>query len=59
MDALTSTKESALQGGLLSLMWWPGQEGHLGENRYMCMYGWVSLPWPEAITTLLVSYTPI
>ena len=26
---------------LLSVMWQPGQEGSLGENWYICTYGWV------------------
>ena len=30
----------------------------LGENGYMCMYGWVPCCSPEPITTLLISYTP-
>ena len=31
------------QGTLLSVMWQPGQEGSLGKNGYMYMYGWVAL----------------
>ena len=31
------------QGTLLNVMWQPGWEGSLGENGYMCMYGWVPL----------------
>ena len=31
------------QGTLLSVTWQPGWEGSLGENGYMCIYGWVPL----------------
>ena len=34
-------------------------EGSLGENGYMYMYGWVPSRSPEAITVLLICYTPI
>ena len=34
------------QGTLLNGMWQPGWEGSLGENEYMCMYGWV----PQLLT---------
>ena len=27
------------EGTLLNVMWQPGQEGSLGENTYMFMYG--------------------
>ena len=30
-------------GTLLDVVWQPGWEGSLGENGYMCRYGWV--PW--------------
>ena len=41
-------------GTLLNVMWQPGWEGSLGENRYRCMYGWVPLLSPEATTTLSI-----
>ena len=30
-------------GTLLNIMWQPGWEGSWGENKYMYMYGWVTL----------------
>ena len=31
------------QRSLLIVMWQPEREGHLEENEYMYMYGWVTL----------------
>jgi len=39
-------------------MWWPGWEGSLGENGYMCLAESLC-PTPETIVTLLIGYTPI
>ena len=51
-DLLYSTRKSA------QCYVQPGWEGSLGENGYMCMYGWVpSLFWN--ITTLFISCAPI
>ena len=53
-------------GVLLSVMWWPGWEGSLGENgdiyiyTHMYIYMAESLFCPlETITTLLIGYSPI
>ena len=43
-------------GILFSVMWWPGWEGSLGENKYMFMFGRVTCCSPETITTLLIGY---
>ena len=40
-------------------MWQPGWEGSLGENAYMNMYAESLCCASEAITTLLIGYTPI
>ena len=40
-------------------MWQPGEEGSLGENVCMCIYGWSLCCTPETITTLLTGYTTI
>ena len=34
-----------VHGTLLNVMWWPGQEGSLDENKHMRinMYGWDAL----------------
>ena len=47
-------------GSLLNVMWQTGWEGVLGENGYMCAYGWLSpCPCsPETITTLLINWSP-
>ena len=29
------------RGNMFNVMWQPGWEGSLGQNGYMCMYGWV------------------
>ena len=49
VNRLKKKKKSVLmsyhiaQGTLFSVMWQPGQEGSLGKNGYMYMYGWVAL----------------
>ena len=42
------------QGTLLSVLWWPGWEGSLGENGYMAES--LHCP-PETITILSFGYT--
>ena len=47
-------------GTLLSVTWWPGWEGSLGENGYVCIYMAESLFCPpETVTTLLIGYSPV
>ena len=49
----------AAQGTLLSVIWQPGWEGSLGRMD-TCMYMAESLCCsPEAVTTLLIGYSPI
>ena len=47
------------QGTLPTVVWQPGWQGSLGENRYTCIHVAESLGYaPETITTLLIGYTP-
>ena len=44
---------------LLSILWQPGWEGSLGENGYLKYMSEPLCCSPEAITILLIGYTPI
>ena len=41
---------------LLNVICHSGWEGGLGENEYICTYGWVLCCSSETVTTLLISY---
>ena len=58
-DYVSTKTYCTAHGNLFNVMWQPGWEGSLGENGYLCMYGW-SFPYsPDTMTTLLIGYSPI
>ena len=52
---VTNKDHPIAQGALLSVMWWPGWEGILGENGYMCV--WLS-PFTVHLKLLLLLLSP-